>query len=237
MGNLRMDNFDTLHRAANFKGLLALSQEIYSAPSCPKFDVGSISNAFASIVLGILYISITCLILCLLFFFTRPKTTTKSDRILDGNKELLLTHYWMDPHRQHLLTFHDIKEGKDVFKDSELSDTSGSKINSGDVSRVLRSREGWNDPLFLTRGEVAQFRFRRWWKRGRWLFVFSLVGTILSVVLSVALLNLYYQYFMIPSPASGKFDFCRHTLLRQNNYTSYFTLFLIIMGCCVYLLA
>lgn len=179
------------------------------------------------------YLSLGCLLLTLLYYFCRPKNPSDAEK--NAEREC---HFWLDPKSSHL-GFNAVTnraEDMQIAYDSHMNlygglydmiytqkhkDDNAKAFSAARDEEIYRRRD-WKDPLKLKFAELCQFRFRAWWKRGKWIFLLMAVGTIVSVILTLALINYYYQNFMIPSPASNAFDFCAGRLLRYRNFVGYY---------------
>jgi hypothetical protein len=218
MSNMKTDNFDALYAAGN---------------KCENFDIEKISGNLNNSALAIVYITVSGLVLSLVYFFCRPRNGTDAEAILEKDPvNQHRYHYWLNPRKN--MPFASLKRGEDI---KVLRNKYRHYLRSGKFADVLRARENWEDPLKLSSSELAQFRFRAWWPRGRIVFFLGLVGTIAAAVLCIVLLNLYYEYFLLPTSDSGGFDYCSAVRARSTGYSSFAGYFGGAFLFCCYLLA
>ena len=197
--------------------------------TCGDFNIAKITTTLNTNVIAAIYITISCLILSLIYFFCRPRNTNVAEMIFDNSRKdfKTATTYWLSPRALPAYSFQDLKHGADL---------NPKLIRSGKFADTLLLRQKWEDPLKLSAGELSQFRFRQWWRRGRVLFFCALVGTMVSVVLCLVLINNYVAYFMLPTAASGGFDYCTNVTNRLTSNNAFFALFCCAIGFCLYLL-
>ena len=262
MGGLQNTNWDYLYNATS--GVVSsapgnLSDNINNKLSCyhedNTFRYKDVVSSSTSVVLGVVYLAIISLILILLYYLCRPQTAVQGleeDRHSAegagaaaaaaegkgrgagkrGDEQHM--HFWLDPNRRDH-TFHALKHEAVDSTDHKLEYDFAGKSPSERSAVLRKMRRDWEEPLALIPAEISLYRFREWWGRGGKLLLWAVhVFTIICVVLTLAMANYFYQFFILPSPLSNSFDFCARLPLRHANFSLYFSVQLVFVLICFF---
>jgi hypothetical protein len=206
MGNMQISSWDSVYVAAfgdlNRVGVI-----------CNESDVAfeSILERIANVILVTCYLTILSLLLTVFYYVLRPASLSLAENIEDDNynnlkenmrddevddavSKSVTSHFWLNYERykkgKAVYTFDDLKNANDIETEDDNEKDEQKKV------KALRERRNWKDPLQLLHAEVAMFKFRVWWSRGRVIFIIVFFSTITSVILAICIANLFYSVLL-----------------------------------------
>lgn len=107
----------------------------------------------------------------------------------------------------------------------EMRDNPVANFLYGDYAKVKRDtrrkRKDWNwrGNTDVTYADICRYRFRAWFRRGKVLLFLIFIGTTFSIGLVLTVGNLFFEYFMMPTPVSGNFDYCATRVAHYTQFT------------------
>jgi hypothetical protein len=218
IGNLQLGtNWGALYTAAHFTGpaiVDGVSTPWVMTCSADEFSLKKINDNMSNYCLSIIYISLACLILTLLYYITRPKNADDVDQDKDrdfsfalnpAHPELGFREVVEQAADLDLFSTAQREEFAEVYTASDRMSTKkliekkfGSywrtfwgtlAANEKRVEDAVLRRQNWKDPLRLKFAQLCQFRYRSWWRRAKWVFFGMAVGTMFSIGLTLAMIG------------------------------------------------